>query len=130
MDEVDSKELRKPFTDLFAVAQRFKVLEQFEFLDGKYLLSADGSGYFLSDKVHCEPLHKQDSKSIKSDSESLGMKRFLNDFRREHPKLAVILLDYEEVTEWKTKKGELKVERKKFTWVAEQFQNRSALHIL
>lgn len=127
LDEVDTSYLRKPFTQLFALAQRFKVLEGFEFFDDEYLLPIDGSGYFMSDNVHCdschrtvnkndnsvryhhemlvgsivhpdkrcvlplapEPLRKQDSKSIKSDSESSGMKRFLSDFRREHPKLKV-----------------------------------------
>jgi hypothetical protein len=130
LDEVDPATLRKPFTRLFALAQRFKVLEAFEFFDDEYLLSLDGSGYFLSDTIHCdqchrtvnkndnsvryhhemlvgsivhpdnrcvlplapEPLQKQDSKSIKSDSESSGMKRFLEDFRREHPKLKVTVL--------------------------------------
>jgi hypothetical protein len=127
LDEVSPKDLRKPYTELFALAQRFKVLENFEFFEDEYLLSVDGSGYFMSDTVHCdqchrtvnkndnsvryhhemlvgaivhpdnrcvlplapEPLQKQDSKSIKSDSESSGMKRFLTDFRREHPKLKV-----------------------------------------
>ena len=130
LDEVDPTELRKPFKELFAIAQRGKVLEKFEYLDGSYLLSVDGTGYFSSDTVHCkschrtvdkannsvryhhemlvgsivhpeqrcvlplapEPLKKQDTKSVKSDSEQSGMKRFLNDFRREHPKLKVILL--------------------------------------
>jgi hypothetical protein len=130
LDDVDPRELRKPFSKLFAMAQRFKVLEKFVFIDDQYLLSVDGSQYFLSDKIHCElcqrtvdktnnsvryhhgmlvtsvvhpdqrcvlpltpePLQKQDSKSVKSDSESSAMKRFLEDFRREHPKLKVILL--------------------------------------
>jgi len=130
LDEVNPADLRKPFTELFALAQRFKVLEDFEFFKGEYLLPVDGSGYFVSDTIHCElchrtvnkkdnsvryhhemlvgsivhpnnrcvlvlapePLQKRDSKSIKSDSESSGMKRFLSDFRREHPKLKVIIV--------------------------------------
>jgi hypothetical protein len=250
LDEVDPSELRKPFTELFALAQRYKVLEQFEFFEGQYLLSVDGSGYFISDKIHCdlchrtvnqndnsvryhhemlvgslvhpnnrcvlplapEPLQRQDSKSIKSDSESSGMKRFLSDFRREHPKLNVVLvtdalhatgplvkllkeykmsfilstkpgshdslfkalsswteqgkvehfqrqeilgvkikkqktqtfrfankillnhthldlavnvLDFEEVTEWKSSKGELKREVTKFTWITDKTITKS-----
>jgi hypothetical protein len=130
LDEVKTPSLRKPFTDLFALAQRFKILEGFEFFEDEYLMSVDGSGYFMSDAVHCdqchrtvnkndnsvryhhemlvgsivhpdircvlplapEPLKKQDSKSIKSDSESSGMKRFLSDFRREHSKLKVTVV--------------------------------------
>jgi hypothetical protein len=130
LDEVAPQDLRKPFTELFALAQRFKVLENFEFFKVEYLLSVDGSGYFVSDTIHCElchrtvnkknnsvryhhemlvgsivhpdnrcvltlapePLHKRDSKSIKSDWESSGMKRFLSDFRRDHSKLKVIVV--------------------------------------
>jgi hypothetical protein len=34
--------------------QRAKGLEGFAFLDGHYLLSLDGTGYFSSKKIHCE----------------------------------------------------------------------------
>jgi hypothetical protein len=130
LDEVEPEHLRKPIKSLFALGQRFKALEKFEFLNGYYLMSVDGSGYFVSDKIHCdlchrtvnkrdnsvryhhemlaasivhpeqrcvlplcpEPIHKRDSKFVKSDSEQSGMKRFIEDFRREHPHLKVILL--------------------------------------
>lgn len=53
-DEVDPSEIRKAFKKVFAVAQRGKILEQFTYLDGHYLLSGDGTGFFSSKKVHCK----------------------------------------------------------------------------
>lgn len=50
LDEVDPADLRKSFTELFALAQRFKVLEGFEFFKGQYLLPIDGSSYFFLTK--------------------------------------------------------------------------------
>ena len=34
--------------------QRGKGLEGFSYLDGHYLLSIDGTGYFSSEQVHCD----------------------------------------------------------------------------
>ena len=46
--------LRKPFTQLLSALQRGKGLEGFATLNGHYLLSIDGTGFFSSSKVHCE----------------------------------------------------------------------------
>jgi hypothetical protein len=54
LDEVDPKEMRKAFTTIFAKAQRDKVLEDYQYLDGHYLLLNDGTGVFESDTVHCK----------------------------------------------------------------------------
>ena len=43
-----------PFRHVFALLQRGKGLEGFHFLDGHYLLSIDGTGYFSSSKAHCK----------------------------------------------------------------------------
>ena len=53
LDEIDPHFLRPAFKAVFALAQRGKVLEQYEFLDGYYLFSTDGTGHFSSHKVHC-----------------------------------------------------------------------------
>lgn len=54
LDEIDPKEIRTAFTTVFAIAQRDKVLEQYQYLNGYYLLLSDGTGVFESDTVHCE----------------------------------------------------------------------------
>ena len=54
LDEVNPQALRACFTQLFSVLQRGKGLEGFSFLDGHYLLSIDGTGYFSSSQVHCD----------------------------------------------------------------------------
>jgi hypothetical protein len=54
LDEIDPRELRPAFTSIFSALQRGKQLEKFVFLDGKYLLLNDGTGFFSSKKVHCE----------------------------------------------------------------------------
>jgi hypothetical protein len=54
LDEVDPARLRPLFQDLFRALQRGKVLEDFAFLDGCYLLALDGVEYFCSKKVHCQ----------------------------------------------------------------------------
>ena len=64
LDEVDPRELRPAFTSIFSALQRGKQLEKFVFLDGKYLLLSDGTGFFSSKQVHCdnccEKHHKKD----------------------------------------------------------------------
>ncbi len=64
LDVIDPREIRPAFTAIFSSLQRGKVLEEFAFLDGKYLLLNDGTGYFSSKKVHCknccEKHHKKD----------------------------------------------------------------------
>jgi hypothetical protein len=54
LDEVDPKEIRKTFTTIFAMAQRDKILEDYEYLDGHYLLLNDGTSVFESNCVHCQ----------------------------------------------------------------------------
>jgi len=53
LDALDPSHLRPLYTALFAHLQRGKGLEGFDYLDGHYLLSLDGTGYFSSQKVHC-----------------------------------------------------------------------------
>jgi hypothetical protein len=53
LDELDPRQLRPLYKALFADLQRGKGLEGFAYLDGHYLLSLDGTGYFSSSKVHC-----------------------------------------------------------------------------
>ena len=54
LDEVNPAKLRPLFTSIFGQLQRGKELEKFEYLDGHYLLSIDGTGYFSSREVHCD----------------------------------------------------------------------------
>ena len=98
-------------------------------MDGYYLLSVDGTGYFSSKQVHCtqccekhhrngqityyhqmlgavlvhpdeseviplapEPILKQDG-SKKNDCERTAAKRLLEDIRREHPHLKLMVVE-------------------------------------
>ena len=51
LDEIDPNDLRKAFTSIFSSLQRGKALEKYDFLDGKYLLLSDGTGFFSSKKA-------------------------------------------------------------------------------
>jgi hypothetical protein len=53
LDAVEPSQLRPLYQALFGQLQRGKGLEGFDYLDGHYLLSLDGTGYFSSPKVHC-----------------------------------------------------------------------------
>src|SRR6266567_1635246 len=55
LDEVTPDQLRPVFKDLFRPLQRGKVLEEFVFLEGCYLIALDGVEYVSSQKVHCDP---------------------------------------------------------------------------
>ena len=129
LDEVNPDNLRPAFKKLFALFQRGKGLEGFEYLDGHVLLSGDGTGHFSSSKVSCpscckkehsngttsyyhqmfgvcvvhpdkrnviplcpEPILNQDGNE-KNDCERNACKRFLENFRREHPHLKAILVE-------------------------------------
>jgi len=59
LDAVDPNDLRKTFTQLFSQLQRGKGLEDMSYLDGHYLLSLDGTGYFSSSKIHCDQCCKK-----------------------------------------------------------------------
>ncbi len=53
LDDVSPEELRPIFNNIFRQAQRGKVLKKMRFMEGRYLLSLDGTGYFSSKKNHC-----------------------------------------------------------------------------
>lgn len=129
LDEIDPRELRRPFRSLFSMAQRGKLLENMTWLDGHYLLSIDGTGVYSSEEVsstYClqkrhrngrveyyqqmvaaafvhpdrrevlplcpEMIVKQDG-SKKQDCERRATARLLDDFKREHPHLKVIVVE-------------------------------------
>ena len=54
LDEVEATSLRPAFKKIFSLLQRGKVLEQYRYLDGHYLISIDGTGQYSSDKTRCE----------------------------------------------------------------------------
>jgi uncharacterized membrane protein len=62
LDELDPRLIRLAFKKIFAKIQRGKCLEQFEFLDGYYLLSLDGTGEFSSSTVCCPQCCKKEHK--------------------------------------------------------------------
>jgi len=60
IDQQDWQPLAGVFHEYLQRAQRSKVLEQFQYLDGKYLLTLDGSEYFHSESVDCQRcLHRR-----------------------------------------------------------------------
>ena len=128
LDELDPSFIRPVFKKIFAKLQRGKCLEGFEFLDGHYLVSLDGTGEFSSSKVCCPQCCKKEHKNgavtyyhqmlgacvvhpdqsnviplcpeiiqngdgnAKNDCERNAAKRFIENFKREHPHLNVIIL--------------------------------------
>ncbi|MFK7972151.1 MAG: hypothetical protein AB8F95_17410 [Bacteroidia bacterium] len=130
LDEVDPSQLRPAFKKLFTLFQRGKCLESYVFLEDRYLVALDGTGYFSSKSVHCdqcltktskksgevtynhqmvgavlihpdekvvlpfcpEPIIKQDG-STKNDCERNAVSRWLNKFRKDHPKLKIIVTE-------------------------------------
>ncbi|MCP4648923.1 MAG: transposase, partial [PVC group bacterium] len=131
LDGLEPIDLRPAFKEIFARMQRAKALEKYIYMDGCYLLSLDGTGYFSSPKLHSpaclekinkqtkevighyiymlgasivhpdreeviplcpEPIKKQDGED-KNDCERNAAKRWLKDFRREHPHLSVIIIE-------------------------------------
>lgn len=128
LDELNPSFIRPAFKKIFAELQRGKCLEGFEFLDGRYLLSIDGTGEFSSGKICCEQCCKKEHKdgsvtyyhqmlgacivhpeksnviplcpetiqnedgSEKNDCERNAAKRFIENFKREHPHLKVIII--------------------------------------
>jgi hypothetical protein len=129
LDPVDPKGLRTSFLEIFRLLQRGKVLERFVYLDGCYLVSLDGTGYFSSTKIHCasclekhhrngtvsyshqllgatlvhpdlkeviplapEPIIQQDGHT-KNDCERNATRRWLKQFRKEHPHLRAIIVE-------------------------------------
>ena len=53
VDNVDSEYFRPVFKELLARLQRGRHLEQYQFLEGKYLCDIDGTQFFSSKKVTC-----------------------------------------------------------------------------
>ena len=67
LDEIIPDEIYPIFGKLFSELQRGKDLLTFRFLEDYYLISGDGTGYFSSDKVHCENcLEKKNKKTGKT----------------------------------------------------------------
>ncbi len=129
LDELSPTTLRGAFKRLLSELQRGKGLCGYEYIDGHYLLSLDGTGFFSSPSVHCEnccekhhrdgsvtyyhqmlcgaivhPEHKQvfplapegilkTDGAKKNDCERNAAKRFIEDLRREHPHLKLIVLE-------------------------------------
>jgi hypothetical protein len=52
-DPVRPESLYPAYNALFKQLQRGKVLEQYRFLDGHYLVSMDGTGHFSSSRIKC-----------------------------------------------------------------------------
>jgi Transposase DDE domain len=129
LDEVHPDQLRPAFKDVFRQLQRGKILEDFVFLEGCYLVALDGVEYFCSPKVHCdhcmtrhhqngkvsyyhqmlgaalvhpdfseviplapEPIQHQDGQA-KNDCERNAARRWLKQFRKDHPHLPVIVTE-------------------------------------
>jgi len=51
VDKVDPNDLGNSFKNIFNQLQKGKALEPFEYMDGCYLLSLDGTGYFSSGNI-------------------------------------------------------------------------------
>jgi len=64
LDGVDPSDIEPLFSDIFRQLQRGKALKNMMFMDGCYLLSVDGTGYFSSNTIHC------DSCSVKTNSKT------------------------------------------------------------
>jgi hypothetical protein len=129
LDPIDPLIVRPVFRDVFRCLQRGKALKPFVYLDGYYLVSLDGTGYFSSSKIHCEsclvkrhrngrityyhqllgatlvhpdlkeviplapePIIQQDGQT-KNDCERNAARRWLKQFRQEHPHLPVIVVE-------------------------------------
>lgn len=54
LDQVSPQQLRRPFKTIFACLQRGKMLENYRYLDGHYIVSIDGTGQYSSQTVHCD----------------------------------------------------------------------------
>ena len=54
LDQVLPSQLRRPFKKIFSHLQRGKVLEDYRYLDGHYIVSIDGTGQYTSTQVHCK----------------------------------------------------------------------------
>lgn len=132
LDGLDLSIVRVVFGRLLAILQRGKVLDEWKFLNDKFLISLDGTGFFSSHDTKCEncctkivnkgtdkevityhhqmlvgsivspsckqvfpvnfePIIKEDGQQ-KNDCERNCAKRWLENFRKSHPKLEVIII--------------------------------------
>lgn len=53
LDEVDPADIRPVFKDVHRQLKQSKEWHKYGFLEGSYLVSLDGSGYYSSKKIHC-----------------------------------------------------------------------------
>ena len=53
LDDSDLSIVQGVFPTLFSVLQRSKVLEQWRYLNNKYLVNLDATGFFSSNSIHC-----------------------------------------------------------------------------
>ncbi|WP_193374870.1 hypothetical protein [Parachlamydia acanthamoebae] len=60
LDELEPKHIRPIFKKIFTEVQRGKCLEEFEFLDGYYLLALDATGEFSSNAICCAQCCKKE----------------------------------------------------------------------
>jgi hypothetical protein len=65
LDEIDPTRLQYVFDALISKLQISKVLENFRYYEDHYLVAIDGTGYFSSDKVHCDSCCVKQHKSGK-----------------------------------------------------------------
>ena len=75
LDEVDPEHLRPAFKDVFSELQRGKALESYLFMNDKYLVAIDGTGYFSSDKIHCSSClekHHKKTNTVSYSHQMLG----------------------------------------------------------
>jgi len=54
LDELSPNDIRVGFKDLFRLLQTGKQLKKYQYLDGHYLVSIDGTQHFASNKIHCD----------------------------------------------------------------------------
>lgn len=53
-DEINPNDLRSATVELLTTAENEQVLDDFQFMDGRLLLSVDGTGHFQSGHIHCD----------------------------------------------------------------------------
>ena len=53
LDGLDISFFQRTFAQLFSLMQRGKILENWKYLNNRYVISLDATGFFSSHKVHC-----------------------------------------------------------------------------
>ena len=54
LDVVDPNQLQRGLNAIITQLQRGKALEEYQYIDNRYLIPMDGSGFFSSHDVHCD----------------------------------------------------------------------------